>query len=122
PQPEPQLQLFSGASEKNRLASYSDSDLLEPGCNLPEISDLNFALAEKYGPAPSACQLESVMFQSLLRKTKVTRPSVSKSSTVAARDTHGRSKRTPAARSQFMRQSGFPKGRKEYVVDHIVPL
>jgi hypothetical protein len=64
--------LFSGASEKNRIASYSDSDLLERGSNLPGISDLNFSLGKKYGPAPPACQqLKSVMFHSLCKKVLI---------------------------------------------------
>jgi hypothetical protein len=54
--------------------------------------------------------------------TKSIRPTVRRSSTVAARDSHGRIKRSATARSEFMRQTGYPKGRKGYVVDHIVPL
>jgi len=33
-----------------------------------------------------------------------------------------RIKRSAEAKGQFLRQSGFPRGRKGYVVDHIVPL
>ena len=33
-----------------------------------------------------------------------------------------RIKRSSAAKEEFMRQSGYPHGRKGYVVDHIVPL
>lgn len=45
-----------------------------------------------------------------------------KKSTVAARNKNGKIARSPAARSSFMKESGYPKGRKGYVVDHIVPL
>jgi len=38
------------------------------------------------------------------------------------RDANGRILRSPAARSQFLRQTGYPHGRPGYVVDHIVPL
>lgn len=38
------------------------------------------------------------------------------------RDSHGRIKRSPEARHEFMRRSGYPHGRKGYVIDHIVPL
>jgi hypothetical protein len=31
-------------------------------------------------------------------------------------------KRSTAARRQFLQQTGYPKGRPGYVVDHIVPL
>jgi hypothetical protein len=31
------------------------------------------------------------------------------------------SRRKDSAKKQFMRQTGYPKGRKGYVVDHIVP-
>jgi hypothetical protein len=41
---------------------------------------------------------------------------------VTARDGHGRIKRSAAARRTFERQSGYPKGRPGYVVDHIQPL
>lgn len=38
------------------------------------------------------------------------------------RDSHGRIKRSEAAKRDFMTQTGYPHGRKGYVVDHIVPL
>jgi hypothetical protein len=38
------------------------------------------------------------------------------------RDSHGRILRSPEARHEFMRRSGYPHGRKGYVIDHIVPL
>jgi len=34
----------------------------------------------------------------------------------------GRVRRNEAARREFMRASGYPKGRPGYVVDHVVPL
>jgi hypothetical protein len=34
----------------------------------------------------------------------------------------GKIKRSTSARADFMRRTGYPKGRKGYVVDHIVPL
>src|SRR5215510_2651961 len=34
----------------------------------------------------------------------------------------GRIKRSSSARADFMRQTGYPKGRKGYVVDHIISL
>ena len=43
-------------------------------------------------------------------------------STVAVRDSHGRIKRSAATRKEFIKDTGYPKGRKGYVVDHIVPL
>lgn|SRR5262249_6960610 len=48
--------------------------------------------------------------------------SIRKKSTVAKRDSNGRIKRSSSARADFMRRTGYPKGRKGYVVDHIVPL
>lgn len=38
------------------------------------------------------------------------------------RDSHGRIKRSEAAKRKFERQSGYPHGRPGYVVDHIIPL
>ena len=38
------------------------------------------------------------------------------------RDKHGRILRSPEARHEFMRRSGYPHGRKGYVIDHVVPL
>ena len=38
------------------------------------------------------------------------------------RDANGRILRHPAARAQFLRQTGYPHGRPGYVVDHIIPL
>jgi hypothetical protein len=38
------------------------------------------------------------------------------------RNKHGKIKRSAKAKHDFMKRSGYPKGRKGYVVDHIVPL
>ena len=38
------------------------------------------------------------------------------------RDKNGRIKRSESAKREFMKQSGYPKGRPGYVVDHIIPL
>ena len=48
--------------------------------------------------------------------------SVPKKSTVAARASSGKIHRSAAAKKEFMKQTGYPNGRKVYVVDHIVPL
>jgi hypothetical protein len=42
--------------------------------------------------------------------------------TTCPRDSHGKIKRSPEARKNFERQTGYPHGRKGYVIDHIVPL
>ena len=42
--------------------------------------------------------------------------------TPASRDTHGRIRRSAAAKHQFETQSGYPHGRPGYVVDHRVAL
>lgn len=39
-----------------------------------------------------------------------------------ARDNNGKIKRNPEAAYQFKKQTGYPKGRKGYVIDHIIPL
>jgi hypothetical protein len=39
-----------------------------------------------------------------------------------ARDSHGKIQRSESSKHDFMKQSGYPKGRKGYVVDHIKPL
>ena len=44
------------------------------------------------------------------------------SSSRSAKSHHGKIHRSAAARDQFMRQSGFPHGRKGYVVDHKIAL
>ncbi len=38
------------------------------------------------------------------------------------RDSHGQIKRSEASKRKFMKQTGYPKGRQGYVVDHIIPL
>ena len=38
------------------------------------------------------------------------------------RDKNGRIKRSESAKREFMKQTGYPKGRPGYVVDHIIPL
>ena len=47
---------------------------------------------------------------------------IPKSSTVAASNTNGKIARSAKAKDDFMKQSGYPKGRPGYVVDHVVPL
>src|SRR5262245_46947059 len=54
--------------------------------------------------------------------TRTRKSSVPKKSTVAKRGSNGKIKRSASARAEFMRRTGYPKGRKGYVVDHIVPL
>jgi hypothetical protein len=54
--------------------------------------------------------------------TRSRKSSVPKKSTAAKRDSNGKIKRSASARADFMRRTGYPKGRKGYVVDHIVPL
>ena len=38
------------------------------------------------------------------------------------RDSHGKIARSEKVKKQFMKQTGYPKGRPGYVVDHVVPL
>ena len=40
----------------------------------------------------------------------------------APRDSHGRIKRSSTERYSFMKSTGYPHGRKGYVIDHIIPL
>lgn len=40
----------------------------------------------------------------------------------APRDSSGHIKRSSEAKSNFMKQTGYPNGRKGYVVDHVTPL
>jgi hypothetical protein len=40
----------------------------------------------------------------------------------ANRDSDGKIKRSSKAKYEFMKQSGYPKGRPGYVVDHIILL
>ena len=54
--------------------------------------------------------------------SKLSSSGVPRKSTVAARDSNGRIKRSAEAKKDFMKQTGYPKGRKGYVVDHTVPL
>jgi hypothetical protein len=38
------------------------------------------------------------------------------------RDSHGRIRRSASARHEFLTLTGYPQGRRGYVVDHIIPL
>lgn len=38
------------------------------------------------------------------------------------RDANGKIHRSNAARLAFMKQTGYPKGRPGYIIDHIIPL
>ena len=54
-------------------------------------------------------------------KAKQATPAPPAAPTVS-RDERGRIQRSDAARHAFARQTGYPKGRPGYVIDHIVPL
>jgi 5-methylcytosine-specific restriction endonuclease McrA len=53
-------------------------------------------------------------------------PRISRRSSTAtagvARDSRGRIRRSESAKRAFLRQTGYPRGRPGYIVDHIVPL
>ena len=66
--------------------------------------------------------LKSKKNSSSTSSAKVSSSGVPHKSTVAARDSNGRIKRSAEAKKDFMKQTGYPKGRKGYVVDHTVPL
>ena len=57
-----------------------------------------------------------------IKQTKTAKSSSAAPRKSTVRDKNGRIKRSAAARNEFMKQTGYPKGRKGYVVDHIVPL
>ena len=54
--------------------------------------------------------------------TKRSASSSPKKSSVAVRGANGKIKPSASAREEFMKRRGYPKGRKGYAVDHIVPL
>lgn len=49
-------------------------------------------------------------------------PKATKAKANVPRDSKGRIQRSAAARHAFARQTGYPHGRKGYVIDHVVPL
>jgi hypothetical protein len=82
-------------------------------------------VAQKSGRSRSSSSRSSAKSTSSKPRSTSTRrrkSSVPKNSTLAKRDSNGRIKRSASARAEFMRRTGYPKGRKGYVVDHIVPL
>src|SRR5262245_8250800 len=85
-------------------------------------------LAQKSGRSSSHSSRSSSTTHSRIRsKARATsthsrKSSVPKKSTVARRNANGKIKRSASARAEFLRRTGYPKGRKDYVVDHIVPL
>jgi len=56
------------------------------------------------------------------KKTSARNRSHANHSAGVARNSHGRIKRSSSEKHAFMKQSGYPKGRPGYVVDHIIPL
>jgi len=42
--------------------------------------------------------------------------------TSCSRDSHGHIARSEGAKDEFMASTGYPHGRRGYVVDHIIPL
>src|SRR2546422_2702971 len=56
------------------------------------------------------------------RSSRSSSSGIPKKSTVAVRDSHGKIQRSEHARKEFMKQTGYPNGRKGYVIDHVIPL
>jgi hypothetical protein len=87
---------------------------------------LPLELAAQKSAPPSASHSPSSRSKSSSKTTsskpKSTIPKPPKKSTVAQRTPNGKIRRSAAARTEFMKQTGYPKGRQGYVVDHIVPL
>src|SRR5437867_4303809 len=84
-------------------------------------------VAPHYRAAPNTSQ--STSSPKPPSTTKLTTPAASSSTSphsggckTCPRDANGRILRNPAARAQFLRQTGYPHGRPGYVVDHITPL
>jgi hypothetical protein len=77
------------------------------------------AIAQKGGSHSSSTHSSS---RSSTAASKPSKTSVPKKSTVAQRNSKGKIKRSATARKDFMKQTGYAKGRKGYVVDHVVPL
>ena len=50
------------------------------------------------------------------------KPAPTTSAATQPRDEKGRFVRNESAKREFMKKSGYPKGRPGYVVDHVVPL
>jgi len=61
--------------------------------------------------------LSSATSYSAIKTTKTTR-----SYYPVTRDKNGRIIRSAATKHDFRKQTGYPKGRKGYVIDHIIPL
>lgn len=55
-------------------------------------------------------------------KTKKSSSGIPAKSSIATRAINGRIARSPEERKAFMKETGYPKGRKGYIVDHVVPL
>jgi hypothetical protein len=75
--------------------------------------------AHRSGPRTSRAQSSA---SSKSKASHVKKSTLPKKSTVAQRNANGRIKRSATARADFMRRTGYPRGRKGYVVDQIVPL
>ena len=75
---------------------------------------------------PSVAQHRSHSGNSRSRpRASVRAPRTSRRSDAApgvARDSRGRVERSEQAKREFMKGTGYPHGRKGYVVDHIKPL
>src|SRR5438105_4609197 len=80
------------------------------------------ALPQKGSHSSSRSSSSSKTSTTSKSSTKAAKSSLPKSSTVAKRSANGRIARSALAKQQFMKETGYPKGRKGYVVDHVVPL
>jgi hypothetical protein len=90
---------------------------------LPVLLLASGAFASPRGHSSSTSHARSSSSHSAKTKTAHVRAPRTKSHNFGGqRDSRGRIKRSAAAKDQFMRETGYPHGRKGYVVDHVKPL
>ena len=77
---------------------------------------------EKAAPATHEPTTSSTASKAKRKGPEVAPITSSTTTSGPARDKNGRIARSEAGKRAFEKQTGFPNGRKGYIVDHIVPL
>jgi hypothetical protein len=88
----------------------------------PRTSAPRAAAPRISAPRASAPRTSAPRVKQAPRASSPRPPSAAKAPSTVLRDKSGRIARSESAKRQFQKQSGYPGGRKGYVVDHIVPL
>lgn len=102
---------FVTTSAQNTKISYKPSSTTRT----PKPSSTTSGTSKSTKSSKSNSKSTTAKAGTAMRSAQSTNPNVKG-------DKNGKIARSESAKHEFMKKSGYPKGRTRYVIDHIVPL